>query len=328
MHGTKQDDGNPKLSFQDSSSKFPPATEQLVDLPVSALLLLKEAWNDNKPTSIFKSPTEAAWAPIRTSPYKTRFKHLSVENRIVTSVVRACRERATTITALLHGLALISLSSHLEAKKALALSGGTAIDQRRFLPAHHPDYPWFQPKRTIANYVTMMSHEFDSPLVAKIRLKLVANTDPDRLSDDLLAILWSAVIAVRGEIERRLNMGLKDDQTGLMKFIPDWRVQFKRDAKKPRKLSWFVTNLGVIDGMPVEHATSGGTPVPIWSIRRAQFTISTETPGAAIWIAAITTRNEGLVLTCTWQECIVQESLVESLMADLERWLAQIGESE
>ncbi|OAG01212.1 PLP-dependent transferase [Paraphaeosphaeria sporulosa] len=39
-------------------------------------------------------------------------------------------------------------------------------------------------------------------------------------------------------------MGLHNDVLGLARFMPNWKKQFLRDVKKPRKHAWFVTNLG------------------------------------------------------------------------------------
>jgi hypothetical protein len=313
------------LHLPGTSSKFPPATEQLVDLPISPMFLLKEAWNDNKPTSLFKSPTQAHWAPIRTSPYKTQFRLFTIEASILSKVLTTCRHHKTTLTALLNGLALLSLVSRLDESTASAFASSTAIDQRRFLPSDHPNYSWLEPKKTIANYVSIMTHTFESALVADVRSELASKATQESLSDGLLNVLWSICARVRGEIEERLRIGLKNDSVGLMKFIPDWKAQFKGDVKKPRKLSWFVTNLGVMNGKPESQGEGVNTSEEEWSIDRAQFTLSTETPVAALLIAAISVKDGKLVITCTWQDTVVEASLGEQIVADLERWLNQIG---
>jgi hypothetical protein len=126
-------------------------------------------------------------------------------------------------------------------------------------------------------------------------------------------------------VHLRKGIGLKNDSVGLMKFIPDWKAQFKGDVKKPRKLSWFVTNLGVMNGKPESQGEGVNTSEEEWSIDRAQFTLSTETPVAALLIAAISVKDGKLVITCTWQDTVVEASLGEQIVADLERWLNQIG---
>jgi hypothetical protein len=313
------------LDFPDPSTQFPPATESVVGLPVTPLFVLKEAWDDYKPPSLFPRKIEASWAPIRTHPYKTRFLNLAIPNSILSKVLAACHERKTTLTALLNVLALVSLAAHIEEKKAPAFASSTAIDQRRFLPTHPSSFPWLDPKETIANYVSIMSHEFDAPLVAEIRFKLSASATSESLPEDMLALLWSIATRVRGEIATRLEKGMHNDQICLAKFVPNWRKQHLRDVKKPRKLSWFITNLGVFGEHPTGAAASDVESESCWSVRRAQFTLSTEIPVAALLIGAASVKNGPLVITCTWQDTVVEASLVETLVGDLERWLTQLG---
>jgi hypothetical protein len=335
LEGIKQD-WSEAIKFPHASHHFPPATEQLVKLPVSTRVLLKAVWEDNRPSSFFKSPNLANWAPIFTAGYKTRFQVFDVDTSILSKVLLACRHHHTSLTALLHGLALVSLASFQDESRAIAYTSGTAIDQRRFLPSDHPDYPWFKPKETIGNYVTVINHVFQDVLVAQVRAKVATNDTKGSLSSDLLNLIWSTTIRVRGEIKNRLEMGLTDDAVGLMKFVPHWKFQFKKDVKKPRKLSWFVTNLGVLDGQHEQHeqheqhgnesqSTQTDLPEETWYIRRAQFTLSTETPMAALLIAAMTVKSSRLVVTCTWQDGVVEAELVEHLMTDMKRWLAQMG---
>ncbi|KAH8721495.1 alcohol acetyltransferase-domain-containing protein [Phaeosphaeriaceae sp. PMI808] len=321
----QKDFENLTIELSDSASKFPPTTEQQVKPSISPTFILREAWNDNKPTSLFPNPSQANWAPIRTSPYKTRFLVRSINNGILSKALTACRQHQTTLTALLNVLALISLSSNLEEKKASAFASSTAIDQRRFLPSRPAKYPWLDPKTTIANYVSIMYHEFDRALVAQIRSVIAMADNKASPSDDLSDLIWSTATRVRKEIEKRLEMEFHDDSVGLMKFVPDWRVQFRKDVKKPRKLSWFITNLGVLDGQAKTSSPQGNDSEEAWAIRRAQFTISTEIPVAALLITAMSVKDAELVLTCTWQDTVVEPSLVEHLMTDIENLLNHIG---
>lgn len=115
-------------------------------------------------------------------------------------------------------------------------------------------------------------------------------------------------------------MGVYNDLLGLLKMVPSWEKKFLKDAKKSRLLSWFLTNLSVFEeGLEAET----GTP----SVRkRAQFTLSAETPLAALLIGVLLVKGGELVLTCTWQDTVVERILVEPLMMDLVKWLNKIGD--
>jgi hypothetical protein len=83
--------------------------------------------------------------------------------------------------------------------------------------------------------------------------------------------------------------------------------------------------LGVFEGTPA--ANEAEVKTVSWSIQRAQFTLSTEIPVAALLIGVASVKDEGVVVTCTWQDTVVEASLVKHVMADLERWLRQVADA-
>jgi hypothetical protein len=317
---------NLTLTLEDSSKNFPPPTEKAGDLSLSLGFVLKEAWEEYKPGAASSSnPTDAKWAPIRPLPYKSRVRVFTIPQHLLSNVLSACRDHKATLTALIDTLPLISLASQIEAELAPGFASCTAIDQRRFLPPHSKRYPWLDPKETIANYVTIMYHKFGVDLVSEVRSKISESTTEGDLSKDLLDLLWKTSARVRNEIAKRLDMGLRDDMVGLMKLVPDWRKKHLKDAKKPRALSWFVTNIGLFEELPTTVTEETFDPETHWKVCRAQFTASAEPPAWALIFAVASVKNGDLVVTCTWQDNAVEESLVEKLMWDMERWLVQIG---
>ena len=104
--------------------------------------------------------------------------------------------------------------------------------------------------------------------VAKIRSMLKNDVGGKLLSKDLLDILWSTATRIKREISKRLAVGLRNDISGMSPFVPDFRKQFLRDDKRPRKLSWFLTNLGVLDGEPAK-TRKVSTIAAEWSICRS-----------------------------------------------------------
>lgn len=314
------------LACPDTSQIFPPATETMVKLSTTPLFVLKEAWDDYKPPSLFPKPTQADWAPIRPLPYKTRFLVFTLSNTTLSRILTACRAKDTTLTALLNSLALISLATRIASKEAPAFASSTALDQRRFIPTQPPEYPWFHPNTAIGNYVSIMTHEYAAPLVATIRRsKQPSSTNGDLLDTDLQHILWFTATRVRSEIQHRLDMGLHNDTLGLARFVPNWKKQFLSDVKKPRKLSWFVTNLGVFEGGAAKDNEKEEGEEKGWEIQRAQFTLSTEIPVAALLIGVASVKGGDVVVTCTWQDTVIDEGFVGGVMGDLERWLGQVG---
>jgi hypothetical protein len=326
-HNELKHSGDLTLEFTDSSPVFPPSIEDTIGLTITPWYMLKEAWKEYKPPSLFPQATDAQWAPIKALPYKSQYEVTTISETALRKVVAMCKVQETTLTGLLNSLVLASLASHLEAKKAPGFASSTAIDQRRFVPARSKKYPELVPARTIANYVTVLYHEYDEALLADIRSNLAthSNTDTSLLSEDLLTLLWMVAKRVRGEISKRLEMGVHNDMVGLSKLVPDWKKKFLKDEKKPRALSWFLTNLGAFESVPeAETNPSRGGATP-WLRKRAQFTLSTEIPVAALLIGVASVKGGELVLTCTWQDTVVDAILVKSLMMDLVKWLNQIA---
>ncbi|KAI0151772.1 hypothetical protein GGR57DRAFT_492795 [Xylariaceae sp. FL1272] len=314
-------DGN-TLKLPCCLPKLPPPIEQIMPLPLGVSYFIKALIDDTKPPVLCRSPTLAHWAPITASPYRTHFQSFTTDPRVLSKVLTVCRNHQTTLTSLFHGLVLTSLATHLDKGAASGFESATTIDQRRFVPSAPEGYPSLEPKNTMGNFVTLMYHTFEPVLVAKIR-SAAANSPKATgavLTTELTALIWATAIRVRNEVSHKLELGVKNDLTGTMKYVSDWRTQMAKAARKPRHASWLITGLGVID----DHAP----PENSWRICRAQFALSTEVPGAALMISPMTVSGERLCVGGSWQSGVVDEALGSCVMADLERWLGIIGTSE
>ena len=369
VRNAEKDPGQWIIDLPGFSDKLPPPPEAILPFPCSVSTLVKDIWKETKPPALFPpGDVYAKWAPIKTSPYKTRFCTFTVSHETIVKVVEACRQHQTTVTGLLHALCLLSLSSELREMKGFASQ--TPYDLRQILPSHPTKYPWLEPKETMCNYVSVVEHEYDATLVAQIRAKLPletsraegegtpppATTAGQPLPVDLLDLVWSVAARVRREIKARLDLGGRNDLLGMMKLVSDWNDAMRKQARRPRYLSWLVTNLGVLDGregaLVVGDGGGGGTQPPkqdqglngeenqhqnrlegeidggIWAVRRAELVLSAEVPAAAISVAVVTVKGEQMAVTCSWQDCVVEASLGEHLLNDLERWLREIGSAE
>ncbi|KAI1076949.1 alcohol acetyltransferase-domain-containing protein [Whalleya microplaca] len=303
-------DGN-TLILPKSAPRLPVPIEKLSTLPMDAKYVMTTLWELLKPSLFSKSLTQASWAPIQASPYKTQVRFFTVDREALDSILAKCRQHQTTLTGLLHALAALAFASHL--RDTFSFQSGTPIDARRFLQAG----PGFQPDRTMANYVTMMDHEFAGTVVESLRSALSEAKTLERV--------WSIAADVRRQIEKKLANGLKNDEICLGRFVKDWRAQMREKASKPRQLSWLVTNLGVLEGSPTPESVGEKSKSEAWSIRQSQLTLSAEVPGAAIVISAMTATNGPLCVTTNWQECLFDPSFGDQIMGHVEQWLRRIG---
>ncbi|KAL9023004.1 MAG: hypothetical protein Q9196_007434, partial [Gyalolechia fulgens] len=217
---------------------LPTPIESLLGLPLDLRYLAKVLWEEFRPRLLNWDVSQAAWCPIRSSPYKTQFRAFSVDNASLRAILSLCRQNKTTITGLLNGLALVAFSSHLDSTVAPAFQSSTIVDHRRNLPPAPPDAPWVRSDRAVGNYVTQLPHRFDRELVARIRSKLPADASEGRdLSADVRRELWAVSAQNRLEIVRKLEAGLRNDLVGVFKYVTDWQRTMRDMAKKTRQFS-------------------------------------------------------------------------------------------
>ncbi|KAL7952217.1 hypothetical protein V8C34DRAFT_319235 [Trichoderma compactum] len=297
------------LGLPDSTDKLPPNPELLSSWPMTLKNLIVTLCKELKPWISGPGNMHATWAPIQTSPFTTRFRNFKLENDTVKKVVEACRLHNTTLTSLIQALILNGFASR------------TPYDLRHFLPSKTPEYPWLQLKESMCNYVSVVVHDFNTNLVARILSKLSSQTTHRGLSADLMDTVWSVAARVRREIRNRLGSGLQNDLIGIMKFVSDWRTQRQGEARRASLLSWLVTNLGVIDGgIDGARGQEDG-----WLLRKAELVLSTEVPLAAFSVSIMTVKGGDMCVTCSWQDCVVDAGHGKCLMGDLEQWLKEIG---
>jgi hypothetical protein len=297
---------------------LPTPIEDLRSLPLDVKFFAKTIWEEFRPQFLNRDNSLAAWCPIQISPYKTQFRVFSMNNASLTAILALCRKNKTTITGLLNGLALVAFALRLDSTTAPAFQSSTIVDHRRNLPPAPPDAPWGSSDRAVSNYVTQLLHRFEMDSVARIRSKLPTNSGEDiKLSDELQSELWAVSAQNRLEIVRKLETGLRNDIVGIFKYVTDWQKTMSDMAKKPRQFTWLVTNVGVLSGSTSDDEK--------WSINRAQFGLSAEVPAAAIELAQASVAGHGMCVSANWHDCAVDVKFGERIMADLERWLAQLA---
>lgn len=326
---------------------LPTPIESLMCLPLDLKYLTKVIWDEIRPGFLHRDASQAAWCPIRSSPYKTRFRAFFVDQESLLKVLALCRKNKTTITGLMHGLALVAFSSNLNSTAAPAFQSSTVMDHRRNLPPAPPGAPWVRPDRTVANYVTQALHKYNTRVVKRIRSKLPPDDSKGRdLSADLLRELWAASARGRADVVRRLEAGLRNDLVGVSRCVTDWQRTMRGLAGTTRQLSWLVTNIGVLGGgggggasakpsiasdttTTTQSQDDGGDVKPGgdrgWSIGRAQFGLSAEVPAAAVEFSLVSVAGRGMCVSASWPDCAVDTVLGERIMADMERWLVQLA---
>ncbi|KAK6825556.1 hypothetical protein PG987_013050 [Apiospora arundinis] len=63
-----------------------------------------------------------------------------------------------------------------------------------------------------------------------------------------------------------------------------------------------------------------------WSIDHAQFGLSAEIPAAAIEVSPRSVAGRGMSISVNWADCVLNTTLAERIVADMEKWLKQLRE--
>ncbi|KAI0503424.1 hypothetical protein F5B22DRAFT_549957 [Xylaria bambusicola] len=325
------------LTIPPTAGTLQPAIEKTGKFSVSAKYVASMAWQELRPPKLSSNSAALAhWAPIRATPYKTHFRTFDIEADVLRDVLAACRVHKTTITGLLHVVVLISMAAHIPA--ATAFTSDTPVDLRRHIEADKIKRLDFDPRRTMANYVSTTWHKFGVDDVREIRAAKRSSNGEEEPA--LVALVWRHAARVRAEIQKKLDLGLKNDINNLMGLVTDWRAQHRANAHKARLLSFVVTNLGVLDGEPASTTTQttevekekekkgqDDAAAEGWKITQSTFAISTEVLGAAFQISPITVRGGALRVGCSWQDCVVERGLAETIISDMERLLRFLAKS-
>jgi hypothetical protein len=174
----------------------------------------------------------------------------------------------------------------------------------------------------MANFVSDVKHYFSAEETAEIR-KVLERASPAYYGHELVrAMVWRIATRVRGEIQAKLKKGTRDDIIGLMKFVGDWRETITGQTRKPRPLSWNVSNIGVLEGNAC--LSEGSYEGAAWKCDRAEFVLGSEVTGAAFNVGVISVRGNGLHVSVSWQACAVDSGIGEQLVSNIESWLKEL----
>lgn len=314
------------LRLPSSQPRLIPPVDKICKCTASPKFACSEAWKEwGPPSLVAKQLPPVTWAPISRLPLQTGFRILTIDRTTFQNVLKACKSHKTTLTGLVHGLLAFSLASQLSAADAPSFHYETPVNMRRFASVRPPKYEWLDPTRAIANIISNFVSNMDAELIAKVRARCQEPTagGADRLAK-LADVVWELAAVARADLEKQLNRGRKNNRLALMKLVSDWREQHRQTLKKPRTISWILSNLGAIDGSPQSQQQTGRG----WSIKKTVFVISQMPLAAAIEVCVIATKGEELCIGFSWHEPAVSEKLVKKVVDDTQEWLNFLGAGE
>ncbi|KAK7992455.1 hypothetical protein PG988_001249 [Apiospora saccharicola] len=282
------------------ASKFTPAHETLMDLPLSPAWAASIVLKQILPSWLRSHPLKPLpWAPQRPVPVRTALRLVHVDDAALGRVLDACRSHDTTLTGLVQSISVTSLAMRTPAAaapqtrsstkqkkkkkkdKPLPIILGTPVSMHRYIRPEALGAKAQGPDRAMVNSVTYCFHKYHGRRLATLydlaghvvrdnntfddatsekdstAAAVVNNADNNhnnniganalRLED----ALWKQATRIRRQLAQKLAQGTRNDLTGLMRFVPDFRTRMAEEMAaqgRPRDMTVQLSNLGVLDG--------------------------------------------------------------------------------
>jgi len=264
------------------SPKIPllPNIEALHPMPLSFLFLAKKIIHEK----IYSRRDPALWTAGRIQePTKTCVRLLPFSSSVVGSLRDRCRQERTTITAVLQTVIARSLFAHIPPTYS-SLSCTGAISCRRWLPDIITD-------DVIGVYVQDFEETYS-------RSSATSDTFP-----------WEEARRSRQTIEATLNRKGKDAGPNLLRYVNDYQQELcLSKLGQDRDKTFEVSNIGVV-------RSESGPEKP--AIKGMVFSQCASVIGNALGFSVITGGDGCCVISVTWQEGVVEESLAEAVIVSV-----------
>ncbi|RGP70862.1 hypothetical protein FLONG3_7318 [Fusarium longipes] len=306
LNSLPQDPSPPGILSFPESPVLPEPQDKVIDYTTTFSHRFLSVLNWMRP-SFLGPATHDIWSaePIEFSrPHKTRLVTLDIPAVVVESVLEATRSHRTSVTGLLHALALASLSRRVP--DAPGFTSATPISMRPYI-SHTAD-PGL--KQALFGCVSGTAHEHRSVEVNALR---------SAKGEALDGLVWSRARKIKDELKQKTSSLPANDGLQALNSITDWTdFLVERDGQK-RKRTWEVSNIGML----TQAAENGDDKRTIW---HAMFTNGPMVSSDPMSISVISVKNGTLTLGITWNDGVVDDQLMEGLREDLESCLNQLHE--
>jgi len=249
--------------------------------------------------------------PVAFTPMTMHLQLVGIPPATASALLSACRSNGVTLTALLNALICALLARRLPEQVPRSFSAEVPVSLRRF--ATLPMESGLDIATSFCNLVTVMDLQFPPEAVADLcgrPPRFAASTED---SDD--SHIWHLATRLRDQTKERLRAIPNDDAVDLLAWVPDFLAWIPQQQGKPRGHTWELSNLGSIAGEDTKADGRG------WTIRRPIFAQPANIRGAAFTVNVFGIHGNGISLSLTWQESIIEAKLGEGMAADLQKCL-------
>jgi hypothetical protein len=292
-----------------------------------------------------------SWIPADMENVKTDYRCLSLDPAQTRSLLDACKAHKTTLTGVLEALLFLAVAKHVPATNAKVFKSGMPISMRRFVTKAAQERHKFAADTWVRNCVGEVMHQWDEPLVEKVRGQFANSKTSAGLTTELEETLWETAAQARKNITEHIAKDNRNDLAGLMFLIDDWPKYFRDEMKHPRELTWVLSNIGSFEGghdgpLPAApapasssastadeeatvtngHSPKEGSSSDKWTMENILWLGSAFAGyGPACGLRVTGIKHRGLSMTWNWQKGMSPDNVFDKIADDLQVWLREIG---
>ena len=282
-----------------------PPIEELVKFKTSWGFLAGQVLQEYGPRIFGRSEEPYSALPCQdldTLPFRTELRLLEIDTQTVKVLLSKCRPKIS-MTALLS--ANLAMSIALAVSSATKLLGQITYTLRR---VSGTDY------QSMVNETSAVEIDYEKNLLDHFRDRH-HDYDVPGLAQLVMEEAEENSVQMRDAIDDCLNNNL----VGLLPYVADHHEFYRKKLGKKREKTFEVSNIGAIK----PQADSGGA----WKIERAIFTQGAAIVGPALNLMVASVIDGPMTLIFSWQQGIIEESVVADVITMFETTLKTIANS-
>lgn len=292
-----------QIKVQQPLSLAPPI-ESLVNFNLSWGFLIGKVLEEYGPQRFFgKKNDHFAGLDCEISdlyPFQTQLRLLTINSDTVNSLLTKCKSKKVSMSVLLSVILARSLAVARDSSEAFI--GSLPYTLKR---VSGTDY------QSMVNQTSALETEYSSNLLEELR-----GLDLDKRPFDAAVSLWALAEKESARLQSHLTNCRVNNLVGLLPYVSDHHEFYRKKLGKKRELTFELSNIGVIK--------PGATSSDSWRIEKAIFTQGAAVVGPALNVNVASVLEGPMSMTFSWQNKIVEESVVITTMETFESTLRQL----
>lgn len=301
----------PKLPFEPVNHvtvapplSLTPPIEELVKFKNTWSFLVSQVLEEYGPHMIFGRSEEPYTGlqclSLDELPFRTVLRLLDIDAEMVQSLLANCKLRKVSMTALLSATLALSF--------ALAVPAETLLGQIPYTLRRATGTGY----EAIVNQTSAIHIDYEKGLLRDFH-----QHDADQDAEATIQSVWQKAEEDSIRLRQAVADPLNNNVVGLLPYLTDHHEFHRKKLGKKRETTWEVSNIGAIKARADETRT--------WMIERAIFTQGAAVVGPALNLNVASVFDGPMTLTFSWQQGVIEESIIASTIATFETTLRKLA---